>query len=104
MTDPSPAGPLIIYVDDERTNRIVFERSLTEFNVRSVDSGDAALAVLAGEDAAVLITDMRMPGMDGAAFLKEVAVRWPDAVRILLTGYADMESTIRAVNEGHIYR
>jgi response regulator RpfG family c-di-GMP phosphodiesterase len=48
----------------------------------------------------LIISDMRMPGMDGAAFLAEARKRQPDAVRLLLTGYADMESTIAAINAG----
>jgi response regulator RpfG family c-di-GMP phosphodiesterase len=52
----------------------------------------------------LIISDMRMPGMDGAAFLAEARKRHPDAVRLLLTGYADMESTIAAINAGQIAR
>ena len=51
-----------------------------------------------------MISDMRMPEMDGAAFLKQVRARWPDVVRILLTGYADITSTVAAINQGEIYR
>ncbi len=47
---------------------------------------------------------MRMPGMDGAHFLEQARLKWPDAIRILLTGYADIESTIHAINAGQIYR
>jgi DNA-binding NarL/FixJ family response regulator len=53
---------------------------------------------------AVVVSDMRMPGMDGATFLARVRVESPDSVRMLLTGYADVESAIAAVNEGQIFR
>jgi response regulator RpfG family c-di-GMP phosphodiesterase len=52
----------------------------------------------------LIISDMRMPGMDGATFLAEARKRHPDTVRLLLTGYADMESTIAAINAGQIAR
>ena len=60
--------------------------------------------ILEKEEVDLIVSDMRMPGMDGAMLLAQVASNYPDVVRILLTGYADMDSTIRAVNEGHIYR
>jgi len=50
-----------------------------------------------------VISDMRMPGMDGVSFLEYVSVQWPDTVRVLLTGYSSLESTIDAVNRGHVY-
>lgn len=67
--------------------------------------GAEALRVLESEPAmAVVISDMRMPGMDGAAFLAEVRSRWPDVVRMLLTGQSDIESAIAAINKGQIFR
>jgi len=62
--------------------------------------------VCAAEAEAVdlVISDMRMPEMDGARFLAQVRARWPHAVRILLTGYADIASTVAAINQGEIYR
>jgi FixJ family two-component response regulator len=53
---------------------------------------------------AVVVSDMRMPGMDGAAFLAEVRSRWPEVVRMLLTGQSDIESAIAAINKGQIFR
>lgn len=53
---------------------------------------------------AVVVSDMRMPGMDGAAFLATVRHRWPDMVRVLLTSHADVEAAIRVVNDGQIFR
>lgn len=56
------------------------------------------------EGVAVIVSDMRMPGMDGATFLAHVKTAYPDAVRVLLTGESDMASAIKAVNEGQIFR
>jgi len=67
---------------------------------------DAAGALAAMEHAApdVVLSDLQMPGLDGIAFLKRVRERWPDAVLLLLTGYADKESAIRAINEVGIWQ
>ncbi len=73
--------------------------------VASATSGAQALDVIEREAPfAVVISDLRMPGMDGVAFLQRVRQVSPDSIRILLTGYADLDAAIAAVNEGHIFR
>jgi response regulator RpfG family c-di-GMP phosphodiesterase len=67
-------------------------------------SGDEALAMLEREPADIVISDMRMPGMDGTAVLEQVRARWPDTVRLLLTGHSDIDATIGAINRGEIHR
>ena len=98
--------PTLLCVDDERnilsSLRRVFRKS--GYHVEVAEGGRAGLEILAKTPANVVISDMRMPEMDGAKFLTEVANRWPDSIRILLTGYSDMESTISAVNQAGIYR
>lgn len=75
------------------------------FEVDTAVGGVAGLAAIARDGApAVVISDMRMPGMDGAAFLSQVRHTAPDTVRMLLTGQADVDSAIAAVNEGQIFR
>ncbi len=68
------------------------------------EQGSEALKLLETRDIDVIVSDMRMPGMDGAEFLHQAAKLRPDSIRILLTGYTDMESAITAINEGKIYR
>lgn len=102
-------GPAsILCVDDERNILSALRRLFrpSGYRVLVAESGSEALALLEAEQGRVnlVISDMRMPVMDGARFLAEVRGRWPDIVRILLTGYADMASTIAAINEGQIYR
>ncbi len=96
----------LLFVDDEENILRSLKRLFRPLHYRifTASGGALGLEVFEEEQIDLVISDMRMPAMDGAAFLKQVAARWPDAIRILLTGYADMESTIRAVNEGHIYR
>jgi CheY-like chemotaxis protein len=98
--------PKLLLVDDEQAILDGLKRGLRgSFDVRTATSGADGLALLAKEqDIAVVMSDMRMPIMSGAAFLAQVAANAPDAVRILLTGQADMEDTIAAINEGRIFR
>jgi DNA-binding NtrC family response regulator len=101
---PNPA-PLILYVDDERPNRIVFEQSFgSRFHVRSVVDAAAALEVLSQNEVAVVITDMRMPGMSGDELLRIVKERWPGTVRVVITAYSDIEPILIAINEGLVAR
>lgn len=74
------------------------------YRVLTAEGGQAGLDLLQGETVDLVISDMRMPGMDGAHFLEKVRRAQPDAARILLTGYADIASTIAAINEGEIDR
>jgi CheY-like chemotaxis protein len=98
--------PVILCVDDERNILEGFKLNLSKpYEVLTASSGREGLKVLAErEDVAVVLSDMRMPEMDGAQFLAEVRRVKPDTVRMLLTGYAEIELAIRAVNEGQIFR
>ena len=107
MTDPAQprARPLVLYVDDERGNRVVFEQSLrSEFRIQSVADGPSALAILDSEGVAVLVTDMRMPGMTGEELLRIAKERKPSTIRMVVTAYADVDPILRAINEGLVAR
>ncbi|CTP91888.1 response regulator [Xanthomonas translucens pv. arrhenatheri] len=101
-----PALPRILCVDDEPNLLAALERNLFgEFDVVTADGGEAGLAAIAaGPPFAAIVSDMRMPGMDGAAFLAAARARAPDSVRLLLTGQADATSAIAAINQGAIFR
>jgi len=108
MIDESPLEQKpahILCVDDEpnvlKSLRRLFRGA--DYVIHLAESGAKGLEVLAEQAIDLIISDMRMPQMDGAEFLTQAAERWPDRVRILLTGYADIESTIAAVNNGKIY-
>lgn len=96
----------LLFVDDESSILSALRRLFRPHGYRILvaESGRAGLEVLENEPVDLVISDMRMPEMDGAQFLKEVCSRWPNVTRILLTGYADMTSTVAAINEGGIYR
>jgi two-component system NtrC family sensor kinase len=97
----------ILCVDDERNVLRSLERIFLddEYEIVLAGSGDEGLKIM--EDSGpfqVVISDYRMPVMNGVEFLKGVYERWPDTVRIVLSGYADAGAIVAAINEGHIYR
>jgi response regulator RpfG family c-di-GMP phosphodiesterase len=96
----------LLCVDDEPNILSALRRLLRPhgYQVTIANSGAQALAVMEEQAFDLVISDMRMPEMDGAQFLEQVKRRWPDTVRLLLTGYADVTSTVDAINKGEIYR
>ena len=98
--------PTVLCVDDEPNILAALRRSLRtpDLRVLTAGSGQDALAMLRETPIDVVISDMRMPRMDGAQFLEEVHGTWPDTIRILLTGHADMGAAIAAINRGRIHR
>ncbi|SIS56194.1 HD domain-containing phosphohydrolase [Neptunomonas antarctica] len=95
----------ILCVDDEPSVLSALKRLLrtTTYEVFIEGSGQGALTLMQEHRIDLVISDMRMPGMSGVEYLSEVAALYPDTIRILLTGYSDMESTIAAVNHGKIH-
>ncbi|UCF96413.1 MAG: response regulator [Spirochaetaceae bacterium] len=95
----------ILYVDDEPQNIYLF-RSLfeTDYNVLTAASGSEALAIMAELDIQVLLADQRMPDLNGIQLLESVAKEHPETVRVLVTGYADIDVVIEAINRGAVYR
>jgi len=100
-------GIKILCVDDEKNVLKSLERLFMDcdFEFISATSGEEGLEILKnGEEVQLIISDYRMPVMNGVDFLKEVYRIWPDTVRIVLSGYADTVSIVEAINEGHIYK
>ena len=98
--------PRILLVDDEAAVLDGMRRLLRrDYDVFTAESAERALALMAAaEPFAVVVSDLQMPGMGGARFLAIVRDNYPDTVRLLLTGKADLNSTIAAINEGQINR
>jgi two-component system response regulator HupR/HoxA len=95
----------ILIVDDEEAILESLEFTLgTEYRVFTAQTGEQALEILEREAIALVISDQVMPGMSGVEFFEKVIERNPRAIRMMLTGYADLTSLVRAVNEGRIYR
>jgi response regulator RpfG family c-di-GMP phosphodiesterase len=102
----TPEPFTLLFVDDEPGILSSLRRLFRPqgYRILIAESGQAGLDILEKETVDLVISDMRMPEMDGATFLKAVRGRWPQIMRILLTGYADITSTVSAINEGEIYR
>ena len=96
----------ILLVDDEPNILSAYRRSLRQhYHISTAESGDDALLLIEKEDTfAVVVSDMQMPGMNGVELLKRVKKASPESVRMMLTGNADQETAIQAVNQGHIFR
>lgn len=94
----------ILYVDDEENNLISFKAVFRlKYKVFTAISAMEGMKILETKPVEIIITDQRMPEMTGIEFLEKVLEVYPDPVRILLTGYADMNAVIDAVNKGKIF-
>jgi DNA-binding NtrC family response regulator len=96
----------ILFVDDEPHLTAALKRALRQepYEILTADSANAALEILAKQEIDVVISDERMPGMPGSVFLSQVRKKYPETVRIILSGQANLEDVVRAINEGEIYR
>jgi response regulator RpfG family c-di-GMP phosphodiesterase len=105
-TNASQRGTKVLLVDDDASVVAGLRRQLFgRYSVHVANSGEQGLhALKTAGPFAVVVSDMRMPEMDGAMFLAQVREIAPDATRILLTGYTDVDAAIRAINEGQVFR
>jgi response regulator RpfG family c-di-GMP phosphodiesterase len=95
----------VLYVDDEVHNLNSFKAGFRRlFNVFTAESAAEGLKIVETEAIHVIITDQRMPVTTGIEFLESIIPKHPDPIRILLTGYADINAVIDAINKGQVYR
>ncbi|MFA6921813.1 MAG: response regulator, partial [Gallionella sp.] len=96
----------LLFVDDDSSILAALKRLFRPLGYRilTAGSGAAGLEIMEKEVVDLVVSDMRMPDMNGAQFLEQVCAKWPDTIRILLTGYAEISSTIDIINKGKIYR
>jgi response regulator RpfG family c-di-GMP phosphodiesterase len=95
----------VLYVDDEVHNLQAFKATFRRiFTVHIAESGKEGLEIFKNTELDVIITDQRMPQMTGIQFLEEVQQINPEPMRILLTGYSDINAVIDAINKGRVYR
>lgn len=96
----------LLFVDDEQNILNALSRLLMdkEYSILTATSGQDGLALLEKQPVQIVVSDFRMPGMNGVEFLSEVRKRWPDTVRIVLSGYADSNVIVSAINEGQVYK
>lgn len=102
MTAPLPS---ILLVDDEEHSLSAMRMALEDdFDCYTATGAEPALAIMQEQDIQVIFCDQRMPGKSGVEFLAEVRERWPDTVRIIITGYTETNDMISAINDAGIYQ
>ncbi len=96
----------ILFVDDDANILAAYQRNLRkQFTIDAAPGGEQALAAMEAQGPyAVIVADMQMPGMNGIQFLLKVKEKTPDTVRIMLTGNADQQTAMEAVNKGHVFQ
>jgi signal transduction histidine kinase/response regulator RpfG family c-di-GMP phosphodiesterase len=106
MNSPENPKLKILVVDDEPDNLDLLYRTFhRDYKVLRAESGPAALEILSREgEVAVIISDQRMPKMSGTEFLSLTAAQYPDVIRIILTGYTDVEDLVEAINAGKVFK
>ena len=91
----------VLYVDDEHSNRLVFERAFErDFLIRTAETAEQGLEILTQMPVSVLITDQRLPGMLGTELLEIAKEQYPNIIRMVLTAYSDIEVVLQAINAG----
>jgi len=97
--------PQILYVDDEKDNLTVFNSAFRRYyEIHLASSGREGLEIMKKHKIQLIITDQRMPEMTGIQFLEKVIPDYPDCIRMILTGFSDIEAIIQAINTGRVYR
>jgi sigma-B regulation protein RsbU (phosphoserine phosphatase) len=95
----------ILYVDDEEDNLVVFNSTFRrDYDIHLAKSGQEGLEIMKRHPIQLIITDQRMPEMTGIQFLEKVIPDYPDCIRMILTGFSDIEAIIQAINTGRVYR
>ncbi len=96
----------VLFVDDDPNILRAIQRNFRKHfeTVTAAGPGEALAILRAPNSIGVIVSDFKMPGMNGVEFLSQTVGRWPNVVRILLTGEADTKAAISAVNQGQVYR
>ena len=95
----------ILYVDDEEHNLISFKASFRrDYKIMTAVSAYEGIRILRENDIQLIITDQRMPEMTGVEFLEKILPDYPETIRMIITGYSDIEAVIDGINKGQVYR
>lgn len=95
----------VLYVDDEPNNLLAFKAAFRRtFTVFTAESAEEAMKILAQENIHIVLSDQRMPKMTGIEFFEAILHQFPDPIRILITGYTDINAVIDAINRGQVYK
>jgi len=95
----------VLYIDDEVNNLNSFKAAFRrDFEIFTASSAKEGRKILDSQEIGVIITDQRMPGMTGIEFLESILPIYPDTIRILLTGFSDINAVMDAINRGQVYK
>ena len=95
----------VLYIDDELDNLTSFKATFRRnFTIYTAESADAATQILKEQTIHVILSDQRMPKMTGIEFFEKIQAIYPDPIRILITGYTDINAVIDAINRGQVYK
>jgi response regulator RpfG family c-di-GMP phosphodiesterase len=95
----------ILYIDDEVNNLVAFKANFRKYyQIYTAESAEEGKKVLQNNKVQIIITDQRMPETTGIEFLESIISEFPDPIRILMTGYADIEVVIESINKGQVYK
>lgn len=95
----------VLYVDDEAHNLTAFKASFRrDFNIFTTEHVDEARQILDTENIHIILSDQRMPKMTGIEFFESILADHPNPIRILITGYTDINAVIDAINRGQVYK
>jgi response regulator RpfG family c-di-GMP phosphodiesterase len=101
----SPVKHCLLVVDDEPyVGESVHDLLRRKFRILQAQSAEEGCRLMQVNEVHIIMTDQRMPSITGVEFLSRVRVRYPSAIRLLFTGYLDLEAIIAAINQGHIFR
>lgn len=99
--------PTVLAVDDEENNLSLIRRTLrNDYNVLSASSGEEALKIIEerGEEIALIVSDQKMPIMEGTELFKQISDKYPDIVKVLLTGHSNVDILVDSINECHLFQ
>jgi len=95
----------LLVIDDEvEITRTLFRQFRRKYNVYIANSAESALPIMEEKNIQVILSDQRMPGMTGVDFFSKIKDKYPDALKLIITGYSDIEAVIGAINEGQVFR
>ncbi|MCC8423441.1 response regulator [Mucilaginibacter sp. UR6-11] len=95
----------VLYIDDEINNLNSFKAAFRrDFEIFTASSAREGRKILDSQEIGVIVTDQRMPGMTGIEFLESILPVYPDTIRILLTGFSDINAVMDAINRGQVYK
>jgi DNA-binding NtrC family response regulator len=106
IMDTSHKLPVVLLLDDEPNVTAGLKRALHNepWKILTAATVGGAFDILAREPVDIIVSDERMPGMSGSQFLAETRKKYPNAIRMILSGQADLEAAVHAINEGEVYR